>query len=96
MTEHVQIIMIEDDEATRASSKRIFAGRACSNEILPFANGTEALKFLFGSATAPAIGNRGRAMLIMLDLNLPDMSGVDILRRVKRKRASRNAHLSSC
>ena len=45
-------------------------------------NGTEAMKFLLGGDGTGAV-NRGRALLILLDLNLPDMTGVDILKRVK-------------
>ena len=74
--------MIEDDEGHARLIEKNIRRAGVHNEIIPFANGTEAVKFLFGS-DGSAIGNRGRAMLIMLDLNLPDMSGVDILRRVK-------------
>jgi DNA-binding response OmpR family regulator len=82
MTEHVQIIMIEDDEGHARLIEKNIRRAGVHNEIIPFANGTDAVKFLFGS-DGSAIGNRSRAMLIMLDLNLPDMSGVDILKRVK-------------
>jgi len=87
MTEHVQIIMIEDDEGHARLIEKNIRRAGVSNDITPFSNGTEALKFLFGTDGTGA-SNRGRAMLIMLDLNLPDMSGVDILKRVKE-----NEHL---
>ena len=45
------------------------------------------MKFLFG-ADGSGAENKGSALLILLDLNLPDMSGVDILRRLKQ-----NEHL---
>ena len=87
MTEHVKIVMIEDDEGHARLIEKNIRRAGVNNEILPFGNGTEAVKFLFG-ADGTAVSNRGRAMLIMLDLNLPDMSGVDILKRVKE-----NEHL---
>ena len=59
----------------------------CPNEIVGFENGTKAVEFLFGPDGSGQV-NRGNALLIMLDLNLPDMSGVDILKRVKE-----NEHL---
>ena len=40
------------------------------------------MRFLFGPDGSGSV-NSGRALLILLDLNLPDMSGVDILKRVK-------------
>ena len=35
------------------------------------------------AATAAASRHKDNALLILLDLNLPDMTGIDILRRVK-------------
>ncbi len=87
MSEHVQIVMVEDDEGHARLIEKNIRRAGVSNEILPFVNGTEAVKFLFGT-DGTGVSNRGRAMLIMLDLNLPDMSGVDILKRVKE-----NEHL---
>ena len=87
MTEHVQIVMVEDDEGHARLIEKNIRRAGVSNEIIPFANGTDAISYLFGT-DGTGVGNRGRAMLIMLDLNLPDMSGVDILKRVKE-----NEHL---
>jgi DNA-binding response OmpR family regulator len=83
----VTIIMIEDDEGHARLIEKNIRRAGVNNEIIPFANGTEAVNFLFGS-DGTGVSNRARAMLIMLDLNLPDMSGVDILKRVKE-----NEHL---
>jgi CheY-like chemotaxis protein len=52
------------------------------NEIIPFANGTEALAYLFGT-DGSGKASCGRQLLILLDLNLPDMTGVDILEKLK-------------
>jgi CheY-like chemotaxis protein len=49
---------------------------------VPFGNGSEALKFLFGPDGSGSV-NKNRPMLILLDLNLPDMTGIDILKRIK-------------
>jgi DNA-binding response OmpR family regulator len=82
MSEHVTIVMVEDDEGHARLIERNIRRAGVSNDIIPFANGTEAVRFLFG-ADGSATEHRGRALLILLDLNLPDMSGVDILKRVK-------------
>ena len=83
----VTIIMVEDDEGHARLIEKNIRRAGVNNRIQPFANGSDAVKFLFG-ADGTGVNNRGRAMLIMLDLNLPDMSGVDILKRVKE-----NEHL---
>ena len=87
MSEHVQIVMIEDDEGHARLIEKNIRRAGVNNEILPFANGTEAVKYLFG-ADGTGLNSRCRALIMMLDLNLPDMSGVDILKRVKE-----NEHL---
>ena len=78
----VTIIMIEDDEGhARLIEKNIWRA-GVNNEIIPFANGTDALKYLLGSDGSGEV-SAGRHLLVLLDLNLPDMTGVDILEKVK-------------
>jgi len=52
---------------------------------LPFTNGTAALRYLLGG-DGSGRGHKGQALLILLDLNLPDMVGTDILRMVKENK----------
>jgi CheY-like chemotaxis protein len=78
----VTIVMIEDDEGHARLIEKNIRRAGVSNEILPFTNGTEALAFLLG-ADGSGLVNKGRQLLILLDLNLPDMTGVDILDRLK-------------
>ncbi|MGO4287184.1 response regulator [Bosea sp. UNC402CLCol] len=74
--------MIEDDEGHARLIEKNIRRAGVSNEIIPFANGTDALNYLFGADGSGAI-SAGRQLLILLDLNLPDMGGVDILEKVK-------------
>ena len=78
----VSIVMIEDDEGHARLIEKNIRRAGVSNEILPFTNGTDAVNYLFG-ADGSAKVSKNRALLILLDLNLPDMTGIDILRRVK-------------
>ena len=78
----VTIVMVEDDEGHARLIEKNIRRAGVNNEIIPFANGTDALSFLFG-ADGSGLVSAGRHLLILLDLNLPDMTGVDILERVK-------------
>jgi len=82
MSTPVTIIMIEDDDGHARLIERNIRRSGVNNKILPFTSGTDAVKYLFGS-DGSGLDHKGEALLIMLDLNLPDMSGIDILRRVK-------------
>jgi CheY-like chemotaxis protein len=81
MNTPVTIVMIEDDEGHARLIERNIRRSGINNEIVPFSNGTDALRYLLGNATSGA--RRGKALLILLDLNLPDMTGLEILRQVK-------------
>ncbi len=83
----VVIVMIEDDEGHATLIERNIRRAGVNNPILPFLNGTSALEFLFGEDGTGSV-HAGSSLLILLDLNLPDMTGVDILTKIKS-----NGHL---
>ena len=87
MTQPVTIAMIEDDEGHARLIEKNLRRAGVHSEIVRLADGASAITFLFGSDGSGLV-NKGRALLILLDLNLPDMSGVDILKRPKE-----NEHL---
>ena len=81
-TTPVTIIMIEDDEGHARLIERNIRRSGVYNEVIPFSNGTDAVKYLFG-IDGTGLHHKGRALLILLDLNLPDMTGIEILRQIK-------------
>lgn len=90
MTELVTIVMIEDDEGHALLIEKNIRRAGVRNEIVHFSDGTSALEYLFSADGQPE-ARAGRSLLILLDLNLPDMSGVDILKRLKASDQLRRA-----
>ncbi|MBP2550107.1 DNA-binding response OmpR family regulator [Neorhizobium galegae] len=82
----VTIVMVEDDEGHARLIEKNVRRAGVNNEIVPFTNGNAALDYILG-ADRSGDNIQNRYMLILLDLNLPDMSGIDILEKVKS-----NAH----
>ena len=78
----VTIIMVEDDEGHARLIEKNIRRAGVNNEIIPFANGTDALKYLLGADGSGEVSSK-RQLLILLDLNLPDMTGIDILQKIK-------------
>ncbi len=78
----VEIVMIEDDEGHARLIERNIRRAGVNNTILPFRDGTSALEYLLG-ADGTGEASAKRHLLILLDLNLPDMTGIDILEKVK-------------
>ena len=87
MTMPVTIIMVEDDDGHARLIEKNIRRAGVTNEIKPFSDGTSAVEFLLGP-DGSGKANAGKPLLILLDLNLPDMTGVDILKIVKE-----NEHL---
>ena len=79
---HVTIVMIEDDEGHARLIEKNIRRAGVSNEIVPFVDGSSALAFLLGPDGSGET-NAHRHLLLLLDLNLPDMTGVDVLSRLK-------------
>lgn len=76
----VNIIMVEDDEGHARLIEKNIRRAGINNGICHFTDGGSALDYLFNHPEGPA---KNGPALILLDLNLPDMSGTDILARVK-------------
>jgi CheY-like chemotaxis protein len=76
----VNIVMIEDDEGHARLIEKNIRRAGISNPVHHFLDGTSGLEFLINDLRGPA---RNGPALVLLDLNLPDMSGTDILARIK-------------
>ena len=84
----VTIVMIEDDEGHARLIEKNIRRAGVNNEIVPFTDGTSALNYLMGTDGSGEV-SRARQLLVLLDLNLPDMTGVDILEKVKTNEHTR-------
>lgn len=78
----VTIVMIEDDEGHARLIEKNVRRAGVSNEIVPFTDGGSALDFILGKDRSGEV-SIDRYLLVLLDLNLPDMQGTEILELVK-------------
>jgi CheY-like chemotaxis protein len=76
----VTIVMIEDDEGHARLIEKNIRRAGIRNPVRHFTDGTSALAYIFEAEDGPR--HSGPA-LILLDLNLPDMSGTEILAQLK-------------
>ena len=86
----VTIVMVEDDEGHARLIEKNIRRAGVNNEIIPFTDGTSALEYMLGADGSGEASAR-RHFLVLLDLNLPDMTGVDILAKVKANRHTRRS-----
>jgi DNA-binding response OmpR family regulator len=71
----VTVVLVEDDQGHARLIEKNIRRAGVSNEIIHFDSGTAGLEYLLKNGTMPT--------LVLLDLNLPDMSGTQILERLK-------------
>jgi CheY-like chemotaxis protein len=79
----VVILVAEDDQGHATLIRRNLKRAGIVNEILHFAGGREALDFLLGRGEGP---RRVKEMpyLMILDIRMPGVDGVEVLRQVKQ------------
>lgn len=77
----VTILMAEDDDGHAMLVKRRLESAGAQNPVIRFRDGQEAWDFLSGAAK-PGL-ETGKAYLLLLDIRMPRMDGVEVLRRVK-------------
>ena len=77
------ILMIEDDAGHARLIEKNIRRAGVAGDIVRCPDGTSALARLFGDSEPEGLAHE-LPSLILLDLNLPDMSGVDVLRRIKQ------------
>ena len=78
MTHPVTIVMIEDDPGHAKLIEKNIRRANINNEIVHFTDGGSALDHLMSEAV-----RANGPLLVLLDLNLPDMQGTDILAKIK-------------
>ncbi len=78
----VTILMAEDDDGHALLIQQRFESAGVSNPVIRFRDGKEAWDFLSGNDTDSKI-KAGKAYLLLLDIRMPGMDGMEVLRRVK-------------
>ena len=81
--EPVTILLVEDDPAHAEIVRRNFTGFRLANRLMHVADGQQALDYLFrqGEFQDPACSPR--PSLILLDLRLPKVDGLEVLKEIK-------------
>ena len=74
------ILLVEDDEVDIMNVKRAFKKNNITNPLYFAANGVEALAILRGNDDSSVPRDR---RLILLDLNMPKMNGIEFLRELR-------------
>ncbi len=81
-TNTLTILVVDDDQGHRELIRRNLQRGGVTNPVLELANGKEALDFVF-SRGAHAQRKGDAELLMLLDVNMPGLDGVEVLRQIK-------------
>ncbi|ALA59091.1 response regulator [Nitrospira moscoviensis] len=90
MTNGMEILLIEDNPEDVELTLRAFRKYHLANRIQVVRDGEEALECLFSTGRYAGSGECANTRLILLDLKLPKVDGLEILQKCKSDPRTRN------
>jgi two-component system, response regulator len=77
------ILLVEDNLDDEALTLRALKKNNISNEMIIARDGAEALEYLFGSGRYAGRDTTELPQVVLLDLKLPKIDGLEVLRRIR-------------
>ncbi len=78
-----RILLVEDNPDDEALTIRALKANNLRNEIVVARDGAEAVDFLFGTGAYAERDTTNQPELVLLDLNLPKLNGLEVLKKIR-------------
>ena len=86
----IEILLVEDDPADAEMTLRALRRNNLANRVHWVKDGAEALDYMFRSGGYAGRGPNPTPKLILLDIKMPKVDGIEVLRRLKADEATRS------
>ncbi len=83
-TENRVILLVEDNASDVELTKRALLKENITNEVVVAEDGQEALNYMFGEGEYHGRKVHQLPALVLLDINLPIIDGIEVLRRIRQ------------
>lgn len=83
------ILLVEDNKDDVELTLMAFSQARITNPVIIAKDGVEALEYLFGEGSYVDRDTRERPVVILLDLKLPRISGLQVLERLREDRRTK-------
>src|SRR5665811_2415267 len=81
MKQEIEILLIEDNVSDAEMTIRVLKKNNLANNLLHLKDGAEALDFIFGEGEYSGRQMESLPKVILLDLKMPKVSGIEVLQR---------------
>ncbi len=88
MNEHIEILLVEDNSSDAEMTIRALKKNNLANSLLHVRDGAEALDFLFGEGGYAGKNTGNKPRVVLLDLKMPKVNGIEVLRRMKAEEST--------
>ncbi|MEC5216509.1 two-component system response regulator [Actimicrobium sp. GrIS 1.19] len=80
--QQVDILLVEDTATDAEMTIRALRRRGLANSLIWVKDGSEALDFLYRTGKFAGVTN-GKPKLVLLDVKMPKVDGIEVLRRIR-------------
>ena len=86
----LEILLVEDNPRDAEMAMRALKKNNLANRLVWVKDGAAAIEYIFGRPGVPGGPSGTRPKLVLLDLKLPKVDGLEVLERLKRDPRTRN------
>ncbi|MCK9150629.1 response regulator [Methanobacterium alcaliphilum] len=87
--EEIEILLVEDNPTDAELTMRALKRRNLANQVVWVKDGAEALDFIFATGDFSHRNPEDLPKLILLDLRMPKVDGLEVLQRIKAEENTR-------
>jgi CheY-like chemotaxis protein len=90
LNKEVEILLIEDNPNDAELTIRALKRNNIENKLIHLNDGELALDFLFGTGKYEGRNTNNKPKVILLDLKMPKVSGIELLTKIKANESTKN------
>lgn len=86
----IEILLVEDNINDAELTMRALRSNKIANQIFHLKDGAEAIDFIFGIGQYEGRDTNDLPKVILLDLKMPKVSGIEVLKKLKSEEATKS------
>lgn len=89
MENEIEILLVEDNPGDAEMTIRALRKNNLANNLMHVKDGAQALDFIFAQGEYANRTNKNLPKIVVLDLKMPKINGIEVLRRIKNDERTR-------